>query len=322
MRAFVGLLVLVALLAACGAPLGDGAPSPTPLSVAGAASTANPNATATRSTTVVSTRTVTMSIVATRGTATLAPALPTSTPAPIRPGPPATPSITAATPGLTTPGSSGTLATPRAATPSANATPGGTPRPATPGTPGFSGSPIAATPLATVTVGTAIQIFAPYRPDGLVSSLRVSGTVNGYCVTGSEALSGRPDAWRCATGGRILDPCFASATPDTDPLACATSPWSDAITLLVLTAPLPRERANARFDIAHAPWAFQLDSGVRCQAIVGSSGMVAGMQVTADCSDGSQVVGAPDRSGGRWQVFVMRDNTPSLETQEIVAAWY
>jgi hypothetical protein len=155
-----------------------------------------------------------------------------------------------------------------------------------------------------------------------VSSLRVSGTVSGYCVAGSESLPGRPDAWRCATGGRILDPCFAAANPDTAPLACATSPWSDELTLLTLTAPLPRDRANAKFDVAHAPWAFQLASGVRCQAVSGSTGMIAGMQVSAACSDGSQVVGMPDRSGGRWRVYVMRDNTPSLEEQEIVAAWY
>ena len=335
MRALAGLLVLVALLSACGAPFGDGAPPPTPLSVAGVASAVNPNATATRSaasatramvsatrstSTVVSTRTATAPIVATRETATPVPVLPTSTPVPVRPGPPATPSASAtpgtpraATPSLATPGISGTPGTPRAATPSGNATPG---------TPGLAGSPVAATPGATSTTGTAIQIFAPYRPDGLVSSLRVSGTANGYCVSGSESLPGRPDAWRCATGGRILDPCFASATPDTAPLACATSPWSAEITLLMLTAPLPRDRANTKFDVAHAPWAFQLASGVRCQAVAGSTGMIAGMQVSAACSDGSQVVGTPDRSGGRWRVYVMRDSTPSLEGQEIVAAWY
>lgn len=316
MRALAGLLVLVTLLSACGAPFGDGAPPPTPLSVAGVASAVNPNATATRSaasatramvsatrstSTVVSTRTATAPIVATRGTATPVPVLPTSTPVPVRPGPPATPSASA------TPG------TPRAATPSGNATPG---------TPGLAGSPVAATPGATSTTGTAIQIFAPYRPDGLVSSLRVSGTANGYCISGSESLPGRPDAWRCATGGRILDPCFASATPDTAPLACATSPWSAEITLLMLTAPLPRDRANTKFDVVHAPWAFQLASGVRCQAVAGATGTIAGMQVSAACSDGSQIVGTPDRSGGRWRVYVMRDSTPSLEEQEIVAAWY
>ncbi len=153
-------------------------------------------------------------------------------------------------------------------------------------------------------------------------SLRVNGTVTGYCVAGSESLPGRPDAWRCATGGRILAPCFASATPDTAPLACVASPWSAEITLLTLTAPLPRDRANAKFAVAHAPWAFQLAIGVHCQAVAGAIGAIAGMPVSAACSDGSQIVGAPDRSGGRWRVYVMRDNNPSLEEQEIVAAWY
>ncbi|HEY8598198.1 MAG TPA: hypothetical protein VIL85_07190 [Thermomicrobiales bacterium] len=329
MRAFAGLLVLVALLSACGAPFGDGAPPPTPLSVAGAASTVDPNRTATRSATsatrasgtTVSTRTVTASIVATRGTSTPVPALPTNTPVPARPGPPTTPSANAtpgtpnaATPGIAIPGISGTPGTPRAATPGGNATPGTTI---------LAGSPVAPTPGARLTSGTAIQIFAPYRPDGLVASLRASGTVNGYCIAGSESLPGRPDAWRCATGGRILDPCFVSATPDTAPLACAISPWSAEVTLLALTASLPRDRANAKFDVAHAPWAFQLASGVRCQAISGSTGMIVGMQVHATCSDGSQIVGMPDRSGGSsWRFYVMHDNNPSLDEQEIVVAWY
>lgn len=322
MRAFAGLFVLVALLAACGAPFADGAP-PVPTGTPVAASAINANATATRGTASV-TRSGTAARAATSAVATPIPAAiptltptpaptiaaptPTFTPVPVRPGPPiVTPGIVA-TPG--TPGSAspiaGTPGTPRA----------GTPRIGTPGTPGM---PTTATndPNRTTT-----QIFAPYRPDGLVQSLRVTGTVSGYCVGGAQTLPGRPDAWRCATGGRFLDPCFASATPDTQPLACAAAPWSDEITLLNLTAPLPRERANGTFSVAAAPWGLQLANGVRCQAHPGGNATVAGMQITAACSDGSQLLGDPDRSGGRWRVFVMRDNGVSLESQEVSAVWY
>lgn len=323
MRAVAGLLVLVALLTACAAPFGDGAPAVS-TGVPVSASVMHANATATRGT-ASSTRSVTATIAsvatATRAatrTATPTPTLtiavptPTFTPVPVRPGPPmVTPGIVA------TPGTPG-LASPVAGTPSI----AGTPRAGTPivgGTPGTPGTPTAAPNDPN---RTATQIFAPYRPDGLVQSLRVTATVSGYCVGGAQTLPGRPDAWRCATGGRILDPCFASATPDTQPLACAVAPWSDEITLLNLTAPLPRDRANGAFSVSAAPWGVQLASGVRCQVPPGSGATIAGMQVTAICSDGSQLLGDPDRSTGRWRVFVLRDNSAILESQEVVATWY
>jgi hypothetical protein len=208
--------------------------------------------------------------------------------------------------------------TPRAATPNSAGTPG-TPRSGTPMVSGTPGTPTANTPDQN---RTTTQIFAPYRPDGLVQSLRVTAIVNGYCVGGAQTLPGRPDAWRCATGGRILDPCFASATPDTQPLACAVAPWSDEITLLNLTAPLPRDRANGSFSVSAVPWGFQLANGARCQSTPGGNGLIAGMPITATCSDGGQVLGDPDRGGGRWRIFVGRDNTPNLDSQEIVVVWY
>lgn len=110
--------------------------------------------------------------------------------------------------------------------------------------------------------------------------------------------------------------------PDTQPLACAAAPRPDAIALLNLTAPLPRDRTNGSFSSAGAPWGLQLAPGVRCQALPGDGATVAGLSVTAACADGSQLVGDSDRSGVRWHVFVLRDNNASLESQEVVAVWY
>jgi hypothetical protein len=322
MRRLVVPALVLLLLTACGSPFaggfGDGAPPPTPMSVPIAGALATPLATATRGTPEATatrstpdaratvTRPVASSTAVVRtpsgmptvsgtaspiATATRAVGTP-GTPIPVRPGPPATPGL-AGTPGLaSTPGVAGT------------------PRPGTPTAP-----PAAAQ-------GTLLQLFAPYRPGGLVSGLRVEGQVNGYCSGGSETLLGRPDAWRCMANNRIYDPCFAADSTDTAPLACTDDPWSGAVTLLTLTAPLPRDRANTAAGTTRNPWALQLANGARCQLIIGASATVAGMRIGAACSDGTQIVGDPDRSAGRWRVYILRDSDPSLTTEEVVVAWY
>jgi hypothetical protein len=167
-----------------------------------------------------------------------------------------------------------------------------------------------------------IQLFAPYRPTGLASNLRVADNINGYCWAGSEALRGRPEAWRCTSGNRVLDPCLEAGGIDPAPLACAASPWSDDIALLTLTAPLPRDRANAAGGMAGHPWAFQLANGARCQLTGSTAPTVAGLRINTACSDGTHTLGDPDRTGTRWRIFVMRDNSPSLELEEIAIVWY
>src|SRR6476660_1378238 len=91
-----------------------------------------------------------------------------------------------------------------AATPDATAT-RSSPASGTPGTPipvrpGPPGTPRAATPT---TVATLVQLFAPYRPSGLASDLRVVDSLDAYCLAGAATLPGRPDAWRCIGGNRI-----------------------------------------------------------------------------------------------------------------------
>ena len=169
--------------------------------------------------------------------------------------------------------------------------------------------------------GTTIQHCAPYRPGGLASGLRVEANVNGYCWVGSEVLPGRPDAWRCTANTRIYEPCFAANSTDTTPLACATDPWAGTVTLLTLTAPLPRDRANTAAGTTRSPWATQLANGARCQVVTGTSATIARMRIGAACSDATQIVGDPDRSMGRWRVYILRDGAPALAPEEVVTAW-
>ncbi len=320
MRRLIGPALIVLLLVGCGSPFaggfGDGAPPPTPLSVPIAAGLATPLATATHGTPGAS-ATATGGTPDARATATRPVASSTAvvrtipgTPIPVRPGPPIV---------------SGT-ASPAATATRAVGTPGTSipARPGLPATPGSAGTPHAGTPTASPTAaqGTTLQLFAPYRPGGLASGLRVEAKVNGYCWVGSETLLGRPDAWRCTANNRIYDPCFAAGSTDTTPLACAADPWAGGVTLLTLTAPLPRDRVNTAAGTTRNPWALQLANGARCQLITGASATIVGMRLGMACSDGTQIVGDPDRSTGRWRVYILRDGDPALTTEEVVSAWY
>lgn len=296
MRRLVGPALVLLLLTGCGSPFaggfGDGAPSP-PSSVAVVVGLATPPA------------------IATRGTSgALATATP-GTPIPVRPGPPigtGTPrSVATATRAVGTPGRPISV------------------RPGPPATPGITGTPRSvrtSTASAVAAQGTAIHLFAPYRPGGLASGLRVEANMNGYCWVGAETLLGRPDAWRCTANNRIYDPCFATDSTAATPLACAADPWAGSVTLLTLTMPLPRDRVNTAATTTHNPWALQLANGARCQAITGASATIAGMRIGMACSDGTQIVGDPDRSAGRWRVYILRDRDPALTMEEVATVWY
>jgi hypothetical protein len=282
MRRLVGLLFCPTLLTACGSPLGDGGLTPTPTSTA-----------------------IPVAAIAATANVTATSATPASDPLA---------TATRSTPVSGTPATA-TRAIPASGTP---ATPIPV-RPAPAGTPGTTGTPQLATPTSGA---TTIQLFAPYRPNGLAGSLHVLADLNGYCWAGSETLHGRPDAWRCTSDNRILDPCIEAGNADPTALACAASPWSAEITLLTLTAPLPRDHANTAGGIMAHPWGLQLANGARCQLATGATATVAGLRINATCSDGSYTVGDPDRSRARWRIFVMHDSSPNLELQEIIAAWY
>lgn len=305
MRRLLGPAFIMLLLTGCGSPFagsfGAGA-SPTPLNVPIAVGLATPLATGTRGTPgATATRPVASSTTVIGSTP--------GTPIPVRPGPPIVP---------------GTPGTPIPIRPGPPTTPGIAGTPGRTGTPGIAGTPGTGTPTASPVVaqGTTIQLFAPYRPGGLASGLRIEANVNGYCWVGSEMLLGRPDAWRCTANNRIYDPCFAADSTATTPLACAADPWAGSVTLLTLTAPLPRDRVNTAAGMTRNPWALQLANGARCQLLAGASATIAGMRIGAACSDGSQIVGDPDRSAGRWRVYILRDGDPSLTTEDVVTAWY
>ncbi len=106
--------------------------------------------------------------------------------------------------------------------------------------------------------GTRVLTFEPFSVQGTVlSTLRVTATVSGHCLTGGVAGN---SSYRCFAGNDIYDPCFARPGASNGPLLCTSNPArSEVVQLDVGTLPeplggVPEERS----------WAIQLSNGQIC----------------------------------------------------------
>ncbi len=188
-------------------------------------------------------------------------------------------------------------------------------------------TPVAAgaqTPAQPESVPTEVRLFLPFNFGGVGVGLAVVDRVSGECFAGSLASPGRPDAWRCMAGNRILDPCYQGFDAGQLRLACPRSPWSADATLLTPTAEPPQGEAN-RLSLAMAlPWALELADGSRCTLLTGATSVAAGMRVNYGCEGGGRfVVGEPDRSQPRWRVFLWSpDRGIAARQVGVVVAWW
>jgi hypothetical protein len=132
---------------------------------------------------------------------------------------------------------------------------------------------------------TAVRVLAAFNPGGLRSGVQVAGRVSGTCFAASIADRGRPDAWRCISGNRIMDPCFQGAEGSQAILACLDDPWNPRVTVLTPNGELPRAQAN-NADLRALPWALELSSGARCVFLTGATTAVAGMRANYGCVGG------------------------------------
>jgi hypothetical protein len=163
---------------------------------------------------------------------------------------------------------------------------------------------------------TTVEFFEPWNGDRLWPALRVSGTLIGSCFAGSLAVND-PDAWRCLSGDRLLDPCFAPPESRLHELACG-SPWSD-ITLLRLDAPLPRDAANHAAGPT-AGWLLQLANGARCALSQGAAGKISGVEILYVCSRGA-AAGPLRWSEEPWTVPYVTSSRRAPRQVAVSVAW-
>jgi hypothetical protein len=146
-----------------------------------------------------------------------------------------------------------------------------------------------------------------FTPAGKLSSaFTVGSRARGSCWTASLA-SGAADAWRCAAGNAIHDPCFA-ASPHAATVVCFLDPWHP-VTILALTKPLPRHGPTLAQTL---PWAIETTDGRRCTYLTGATAPMGGERINYGCTDRSYLIGSPDRSKPLWTIRSSRTYIPDV----------
>jgi hypothetical protein len=168
---------------------------------------------------------------------------------------------------------------------------------------------------------TQIRLVLPFTAPGTLG-LTVSAHVTGTCFAGSAADSGRPDAWRCMSGNRIYDPCFAGYLAAKTVVACLSSPTAAAAVVLTPAGGVPLQEANKKDLLTSLPWSLDLVNGARCAVLTGATAAFAGMRVNYGCTNRGSVIGEVDRSPLRWRVFYQAPNATTASLVDVVTAWY
>jgi hypothetical protein len=149
-----------------------------------------------------------------------------------------------------------------------------------------------------------------YTPPALTSSTPVE---KGSCWTNSIAAPFRPDAWRCAIGNGIQDPCFQIAG-STSTLLCGVNPArpvGSSTFALNLTKPLPLVEVFPSSTPNNAAWLIELQDGTLCSPFTGTRPFTAdGQTANYDCApkvaggDGLLIFGDLNASTSPWTAIV------------------
>ena len=169
---------------------------------------------------------------------------------------------------------------------------------------------------------TAVKVYSPFDGTHLAKNLIVDSTVSGSCWTGSLAISGRSDAWRCMVVNDIHDPCYAGYLSG-EHVAVCSSPFSSHVIVIRLSAPLSPADANRLTGERGDPSAIELGDGARCEMITGLMNPVDGMRENYGCSGNTEsAYGDPNRSSALWTIHVMSTGGSKMRIVNVRVAWY
>lgn len=117
-------------------------------------------------------------------------------------------------------------------------------------------------------VGAPATQIVQYEPQQPASS---TPTKQGSCWTNSIAAPFRGDAWRCAVGNGISDPCFQ--IPGSPNLLCNMNPAKPATSsgfVLQLTKPLPKSEPVTGLQPSDQVWLVELHGDTLCSPFTGT----------------------------------------------------
>lgn len=164
---------------------------------------------------------------------------------------------------------------------------------------------------------TNVIWYAPWDDLGNISpGLHVGRPVAGRCWTASLATT-RNDAWRCMDDAtsEVRDPCFRVVRQT---VVCPVNPFSSSAVLMHVSTPIDT-RPPERTDRYHA-WALRLANGSRCAFVSGATAMIAGMRLNYACTNGTALLGEPDRSSEPWTIDAVTSQSDVHPTRVSIAA--
>lgn len=160
-----------------------------------------------------------------------------------------------------------------------------------------------------------------YRPMSDVTehlSIKIAAKASGECVQQSQLIK-REDAWRCVAEGKVYDPCFVKPSSGRLDAVCTETPWSNKGTQITVATPLDNKWHQSLDMSRTLPWAIELASGEKCQAIE-TTAQYDGLPVHYRCDRNSELIGHVQRCDSTWKMLQHAAN--GVETAQITRAWF
>jgi hypothetical protein len=164
---------------------------------------------------------------------------------------------------------------------------------------------------------TQVIRWSPFTNGALRRGLVATPAFGGDCFTGSFAVH---NAYRCADGNFLRDPCFADPTRD-DAVLCVRDPFSRGVVRLRVSGHLDGSGSAPRTLV----WAVRLASGQRCSFFAGgaTSADAAGRRANYGCAGRLTILwGNPIRRSGTWRIRLSHSFTPGRERLAAIRTAY
>jgi hypothetical protein len=168
-------------------------------------------------------------------------------------------------------------------------------------------------------VETEVKFYRPF--DGASpqqAPVIIRQEMTGECWQQSQKIK-REDAWRCLSEGKVYDPCFVKQFSAQSEAVCPQSPWVGSSVKMRLNAPVDNSQ-NVALDMAQAyPWALELASGEKCQAIEGGH-VYDNLPIRYQCDSQAVLIGHMQRCKTEWSI--LQKTAHGVVAVVIARAWF
>ncbi|CEK10162.1 hypothetical protein [Legionella hackeliae] len=165
---------------------------------------------------------------------------------------------------------------------------------------------------------TELKLYRPYGEAIQQAPLVIKGEVTGQCFQQSQRIK-REDAWRCLAAGKVYDPCFVKPYGAHTEAVCPQSPWEGGSIKINLSSALDNSQ-HTLLDMSEAyPWALELISGEKCQA-VDEGGVYDNLPIHYQCDSQTILLGHLQRCKSEWSI--LQRTSAGVSTALVAKAWF